>query len=159
MRLGIGRRYCICNCTFPGHITVTSTNLFIFTFVCINFVKETYGNVSSDSSDDEDWNDSTAPRKRKKTTEQLSSVSPNGDAKVINYDHEGNEHSPRTTYQKSVVKGTHNSPGKSLEDSPKSNSTSGRAKSSSSRRLGEAVIQVQVILWEIIRNDHSTWVY
>ncbi|PON90616.1 Octamer-binding transcription factor [Trema orientale] len=111
---------------------------------------ETYGNVPSDSSDDEDWNGTAATRKRKKTTGQVAPELPNGTAstdkneattEAINHNLENNEPiSRRRTRQKSVAKDTNNSPSKCLEGSPKSGSTGSRVKSSY-RRLGEAVTQ------------------
>ncbi|TYI88155.1 hypothetical protein E1A91_D04G187300v1 [Gossypium mustelinum] len=41
---------------------------------------ETYGNVPSSSSDDEDWNDGTAPRKKKKRNAEVATTSANGNA-------------------------------------------------------------------------------
>lgn len=62
---------------------------------------------------------------------------------AINHNLENNEHiSKRRRRQKSVVKDTNDSPSKLLEGSPKSSSTGRRVKSSSYRRLGEAVTQV-----------------
>ncbi|KAK8617650.1 hypothetical protein V6N13_080559 [Hibiscus sabdariffa] len=39
---------------------------------------ETYGNVPSSSSDDDDWNDASTPRKRKKLREEVASAQSNG---------------------------------------------------------------------------------
>lgn len=112
---------------------------------------ETYGNVPSDSSDDEDWTDNGAPRKRKKTIGRGSSVSPNGNASIIknvttmdaaNYNLEDNEQvARRRSRQTSMVTNENNSPNKSVEGSPKTGSTGKRLKSSTYRRLGEAVTQ------------------
>ncbi|KHG20624.1 Homeobox-leucine zipper protein HAT3 [Gossypium arboreum] len=41
---------------------------------------ETYGNVPSSSSDDEDWNDGTAPRKKKIRNAEVATTSANGNA-------------------------------------------------------------------------------
>ncbi|KAE8692673.1 Auxin-responsive GH3 family protein [Hibiscus syriacus] len=43
---------------------------------------ETYGNVPSSSSDDDDWNGSLAPRKRKKRDAEVASAQPNGNASL-----------------------------------------------------------------------------
>ena len=115
-------------------------------------MKETYGNVPSDSSDDEDWNGTAAMRKRKKTTGQVAPGLQNGNASTdkneattgaINHNLENNEHIRRQrTCQKSIVKDTNDPPNKLLEGFPKSSSTGRRVKSSPYRRLGEAVTQV-----------------
>lgn len=114
---------------------------------------EAYGNVPTDSSDDEDWNDIAIQRKRKKGTGQVANRSPNGQTsnikngvitKDIKPDVDENENTPRRTpHRKSNVEDTSNLSNKSPKGSTKSGSTSGRAGSSRSTysRLGEAVTQ------------------
>lgn len=108
---------------------------------------EEYGNVPTDSSDDEDWNDTAAPRKRKRTTGEVAPVSPNGripngkNTKDIMHNLKETDHTPkRRTRQTANVENINNSPMKSLDDSCKSGS-SGKRTSSAYRRLGEAVTQ------------------
>lgn len=94
---------------------------------------EAYGNVSTDSSDDEDYDGTAAPRKRKKR--EFAPVSPNGKNKET-------DHTPkRQTRQKANIEDTNNSPTKSLDGSFKSGSSGKRSRSSAYRRLGEAVTQ------------------
>ncbi|XP_044507692.1 homeobox protein HAT3.1 isoform X2 [Mangifera indica] len=111
---------------------------------------ETYENVTSDSSDYEDWTDDIGPRKRTKRTAEGSPVSPNGNAPIPrsgkqNRDIKGNqketEQCPnRETRQKLSSETTKTPPAKSHERSSTPGS-SGRAETSSSRRLGESVTQ------------------
>ncbi|KAF3435509.1 hypothetical protein FNV43_RR22598 [Rhamnella rubrinervis] len=113
---------------------------------------DAYGNVSSDeSSDDEDWTDTAAPRKRNKSGGQvpLESASKNASItknvsiiEVINYDLKVNNHIPkRRSSRNSKVENTNDLPSKSLEGSSKSVSSRGRSRPSSHRRLGEAVTE------------------
>nr|XP_008338248.1 homeobox protein HAT3.1-like isoform X1 [Malus domestica]XP_008338250.1 homeobox protein HAT3.1-like isoform X1 [Malus domestica]XP_008338251.1 homeobox protein HAT3.1-like isoform X1 [Malus domestica]XP_017178666.1 homeobox protein HAT3.1-like isoform X1 [Malus domestica]XP_028965500.1 homeobox protein HAT3.1-like isoform X1 [Malus domestica] len=124
---------------------------------------ETYGNVPTDSSDDEEWNDTAAPRKRKKGTGQAPMVSPNGDSSNINngvitndIKHDldenentpkraprGNKNTPKRARRKSKVEDTSNLSNKSRNGSTQSASTSEKGGSSRStyRKLGEAVTQ------------------
>ncbi|KAK9941957.1 hypothetical protein M0R45_007647 [Rubus argutus] len=110
---------------------------------------EAYGNVPS--SDDEDYNETSGPRKRKKGTGQVSPGSLKGKpltikngviTKDIKHVPEENEHTPkRAPRRKSNAEDISSSLKKSLKSSPKSGSTSGRARSSTYRRLGEAATQ------------------
>ncbi|PRQ22821.1 putative transcription factor Homobox-WOX family [Rosa chinensis] len=110
---------------------------------------EEYGNIPT--SDDEDYNETAAPRKRKKGTGQVSPASLKGKpstikngvtSKDIKDDPDKNEHTPRRTpRRKSSAKDNSSSPNESLKSSPKSGSTSGRARASKYKRLGEAVTQ------------------
>lgn len=104
-------------------------------------MKETYGNLPSESSDDEDYG-ATATRKRRKTLEQASLELPNGNASSIK-NKEASQHTPqKRTRRTSTGKDSTNSPGKSLECSPSSGSNKVKAQSASQRRLGKAVTQV-----------------
>ncbi|GMJ03506.1 hypothetical protein HRI_004019800 [Hibiscus trionum] len=77
---------------------------------------ETYGNVPSSSSDDEDWNDASAPRKRKKHNAEVASAQPNGNISLtrsvsvsngLKQKPEETEHTPRrNTRQRSNHKAT-----------------------------------------------------
>ncbi|XP_048336225.2 homeobox protein HAT3.1 isoform X1 [Ziziphus jujuba] len=110
---------------------------------------EEYGNVPSDSSDDEDFTDTAAPEKRQKSTGQVNSLSPSENASTtknvkitepISFDI--SEHAPkRRRGRKSKIENKNNSPSKSLEGSSKSASTSGKGRPSSHRRLGEAATE------------------
>ncbi|KAK8561311.1 hypothetical protein V6N13_149515 [Hibiscus sabdariffa] len=138
---------------------------------------ETYGNVPSSSSDDEDWNDASAPRKKKKLNGEVASAQPNGNASLtrsvsvsngLKQKPEDTEHTPRrNTRQRSShkamaatpvssgkkaglttpanCKGTAKSPTKSPAKSPRGisipRSSGKQARSSTYKRLGEAVIQ------------------
>ncbi|XP_022763463.1 homeobox protein HAT3.1-like isoform X2 [Durio zibethinus] len=114
---------------------------------------ETYGNVPSSSSDDEDWSDTTAPRKRMKcTAEAATATAPaNGNASLsrsvsisdgLNPNPEETEHKPRRrTRQKSNFKGTDLSPAEFKGGASASGSSGKKAGSSTYRRLGEAVKQ------------------
>ncbi|XVF01348.1 hypothetical protein REPUB_Repub04eG0080200 [Reevesia pubescens] len=112
---------------------------------------ETYGNVPSSSSDDEDWNDTTAPRKRKKCTAAAVSAPANGNASVsrcvsvsngLKQNPEETEHKPRrTTRQKSKFKDTDLSSAELQGGTCVSGSSGKKADSSTYRRLGEAVKQ------------------
>ncbi|XP_062089811.1 homeobox protein HAT3.1 [Humulus lupulus] len=108
--------------------------------------------LSSDSRDDEELNNSSTTRKRKKkATGQVAPRLPNGNASTekseatkepINHNLENREHiSRRRPRQKSMVKDANDSPSKSLVGSPKSASTGSRVKSTSYKRLGDAVTQ------------------
>ncbi|KAM2605517.1 hypothetical protein TB2_034313 [Malus domestica] len=124
---------------------------------------ETYGNVRTDSSDDEEWNDTAGPRKRKKVTTQAPTMSPNGDSSNvkngmitnnIKHDLDENENTPKRTprrnkntpkraHRKSKVEDTSNLSNKSQKGSTQSASTSEKGGSSRStyRKLGEAATQ------------------
>ncbi|GMJ12373.1 hypothetical protein like AT3G19510 [Hibiscus trionum] len=104
---------------------------------------ETYGNVPSSSSDDEDWSGTIAPRKRKKSTAEASSAPENGNASssrrvsisdALKLNPEETEHKPR---RKLNVKDTDLSPAELKGGTPATGSTGKRAGSSTHRRLGE----------------------
>ncbi|KAM4088726.1 hypothetical protein ACJW30_07G090400 [Castanea mollissima] len=108
---------------------------------------EEYGNISTDSSDDEDWNGIAAPKKRKRTTGEVAPVSPNGrtpngkNNKEIKHNLKEIDRAPkRNTRQKANVKDTNNSPMKSPNGSGKSGSI-GKRTTSAYKKLGEAVTQ------------------
>ncbi|KAG2704114.1 hypothetical protein I3760_06G169500 [Carya illinoinensis] len=104
---------------------------------------ETYGNVPTDSSDDEDYNDAAASQKRKKTVREVAQLSPSGkNMRNINQNRKLADHTPkRRTRQNANIDGTSNSPTKSLDGYHRSGSGGKRIRSSTSRRLGEAVTQ------------------
>lgn len=95
---------------------------------------ETYGNVPT-SSDDEEYDDTPAPRRRKKTAGESATESPNGKNKETDHT------SRRRTHKKANVEDTNSSPTKSPGGSCKSTSSGKSARSSAYRRLGEAVTQ------------------
>ncbi|GKV43215.1 hypothetical protein SLEP1_g50532 [Rubroshorea leprosula] len=107
---------------------------------------ETYGNFPSGSSDDEDWSDASAPRKKKKSIGRAISASRSGDDFVSNNadisDLEETEHKPRRTHhQKANSENTSDSPAK-LHGGPSRSGSSGKGTGSSAhKRLGEAVKQ------------------
>ncbi|KAF2295725.1 hypothetical protein GH714_033739 [Hevea brasiliensis] len=104
---------------------------------------ETYGNVSSDSSDDEDFTDTVGPRKRRRSTE-VAPASVNGDASVTKTgkrDLEGTEYAPKRSCLQSNCENTSISPAKSQEGSSPSSFCGRTVKRSVYRRLGEAVTQ------------------
>lgn len=108
---------------------------------------EEYGNISTDSSDDEDWNGIAAPKKRKRTTGEVAPMSPNGrtpngknNNDIKHNLKETNRTPKRNTRQKANVKDTNNSPMKSPNGSGKSGS-SGKRTTSAYKKLGEAVTQ------------------
>ncbi|XWS62973.1 hypothetical protein CRYUN_Cryun06bG0056600 [Craigia yunnanensis] len=110
---------------------------------------ETYGNFPSSTSDDEDWSDTTAPRKRKKYN--AASAPPNGNASVSRslsvsdgskQNPEETEHEPRRkTRQKSNYKDKDLSPAELQGGTSASGSSGKKAGSSTYRRLGEAIKQ------------------
>ncbi|KAL1106269.1 hypothetical protein V6Z11_D04G191000 [Gossypium hirsutum] len=142
---------------------------------------ETYGNVPSSSSDDEDWNDGTAPRKKKKRNAEVATTSANGNASPTGEkraprrsanglkqnrgerhttkrsanglkQNPEEDHTPRRrTRKKSNQKGTAKlpkatpkSPAKLPEPTPTPGSSGKKAGSSTYKRLGEAVTQVNM---------------
>lgn len=126
-------------------------------------MKETYGNVSSDSSDDEDYTDTDGPRKRrKKSTGDVAPVSAKGNSPVtksgmspkdIKQDLKETEHTPmRRTRQRSNLEDANTSPAKAHEG--KSSSSGKRARSSVYRRLGEAVTQVLCVSYLFISSEY-----
>ncbi|XP_050388303.1 pathogenesis-related homeodomain protein [Argentina anserina] len=109
---------------------------------------EEYGNIPT--SDDEDYNETSAPRKRKKGTGRVSPKSLEGKpstirngvtTKDIKDDPDKNEHTPRRTPRRRSSATGNCTPNELLKSSPKSGSTSGQARASTYRRLGEAVTQ------------------
>ncbi|XVE49277.1 hypothetical protein DITRI_Ditri01bG0070100 [Diplodiscus trichospermus] len=115
---------------------------------------ETYGNVPSSSSDDEDWGDTTAPRKRKKCNAAATSTPANGNARnasinrsvSVSNDLKQNleeiERKPRKkSQQKSNCKDTNSLPTELQGGTPASGSSGKKAGSSTHRRLGEEVKQ------------------
>ncbi|XWS39896.1 hypothetical protein CRYUN_Cryun18bG0093900 [Craigia yunnanensis] len=112
---------------------------------------ETYGSVPSSSSDDEDWSDTTAPRKKKKCTAEAASALANGNASVsrsvsvsdgLKQNPEETEHTPRRkTRQKSNFKDTDLSPAELQGGTSVYGSSGKKAGSSTYKRLGEAVKQ------------------
>ncbi|KAK8518861.1 hypothetical protein V6N13_017872 [Hibiscus sabdariffa] len=107
---------------------------------------ETYGNVPSSSSDDEDWRGTIAPRKRKKSSADASSAPENGNASssrsvsisdALKLNPEEAEHKPRrNSRQNSNVKDADFSPAELKGGTPASGS-SGKRVGSTHRRLGE----------------------
>ncbi|XVE93460.1 hypothetical protein REPUB_Repub01dG0194700 [Reevesia pubescens] len=109
---------------------------------------EAYGNVPSSSSDDEDWSDTTAPRKRKKCTAEAASAASNGNASasrsvsISDGLNQNPEETPRRkTRQNSKFKDTDLSPAELQGGTYVSGSSGKKAGSSTYRRLGEAVKQ------------------
>ncbi|XWS68094.1 hypothetical protein CRYUN_Cryun04dG0060700 [Craigia yunnanensis] len=108
---------------------------------------ETYGNVPCSSSDDEDWSDTTAPRKRKKCNGEAAAAPPNGNASVSSSDGlkqnaEETEHKPRRkTRQKSNYKDTDLSSAELQGGASASCSSGKKAGLSTYKRLEEAVKQ------------------
>ena len=121
-------------------------------FLILWFVKEAYGNVSSDSSDDEDWTENAIPRKRKNLSGNVASVSPNGNTSItengtntkdIKHDLEAAGCTPkRRTRQKLNFESTNNSLAESHKDSRSPGSTGEKSGQSSYKKLGEAVTEV-----------------
>ncbi|KAL7206407.1 hypothetical protein ACSBR2_019179 [Camellia fascicularis] len=106
---------------------------------------ETYGNVSSDSSD-ENWMDaSDVPTKRRKNnTGKVASASPGGRTPIIegNHNQEENERTPKRRARKKLdVEGTNDSPAKSYKGSSEPGSSYSGSKRTPYKRLGEAVTQ------------------
>lgn len=100
---------------------------------------EAYGNVPSSSSDDEDWSDTTAPRKKKKCNSEVASAASDGNASVTRSLEEIDHKPRRKTQQKSnKVK---DSPRAEFQDASASGSSGKKAGSSTYRRLGEDVKQ------------------
>ncbi|KAL5561329.1 hypothetical protein UlMin_031076 [Ulmus minor] len=104
---------------------------------------EEYGHTSSESSDDEDWTDNTARRRRNKSAAQIAIENTpidNNDTtmEAINQDVEDDKQLPRRTTRQKSVKSANKS--QTLEGSPQSGSTDKRV-GSTHRRLGEAATQ------------------
>lgn len=103
------------------------------------------GDKSSDSSDDEEWSDTVAPRKRKRGADKAASASKNGDfisGDNIKHNKNGTELTPRRTSNRMDSPGTSSITAKLHKSSSTPGSTGGRARSSTNRRLGEAITQV-----------------
>ena len=115
-------------------------------------MKEAYGNVSSGSSDDEDWTENIIPRKRKNLSGNVSSASPNGNtlitengtnSKDIKHDSAAVGHTPkRRTCQKLNLESTNDSLPKSHKGSQSPGSTGGKSGKPPYKKLGEAVTKV-----------------
>ncbi|PSS29295.1 Pathogenesis-related homeodomain protein [Actinidia chinensis var. chinensis] len=99
---------------------------------------ETYGNVSSDSSD-ENWVDATdGPKKRRKHYIEMEG----SNAEDMDTDQEESEHTPKRRVRKKLdVEGTNSKSSKSYKASLEHGSSGSSAKRSTYRRLGEAATQ------------------
>ncbi|KAF7127178.1 hypothetical protein RHSIM_Rhsim11G0155600 [Rhododendron simsii] len=104
---------------------------------------DTYGNVSTDSSDENWVDDADAPKKRRRNMEKGASVSPGGrtpstqglNANDAKHNQEVSGHTPKRRARKKIdVEGTNNSPAKR-------GSTTSSTERSAYRRLGEVVTQ------------------
>lgn len=93
--------------------------------------EETY---QSDTSDDEDWDASATPSRKKKLAGKMTPVSPNGNAS------NNSRHTASRNTQQHKVENTNNSPTKTLEGCTKSGSRDKR-RGLTYKRLGEAVVQ------------------
>ncbi|KDP44446.1 hypothetical protein JCGZ_16279 [Jatropha curcas] len=100
--------------------------------------KETYGSTSSDSSDDEDFIDDVEPRKRRRSTE-VGQASVNANAFVSKTAKQ--DTTPKRHRQKSKFANTSTSSTKGHEGASPSSSSGKPVKSSGYRRLGETVTQ------------------
>ncbi|KAF2320993.1 hypothetical protein GH714_032497 [Hevea brasiliensis] len=109
---------------------------------------ETYGSISSDSSDDEDFTDTVGPRKRRKSTE-VAPATVNGDASVTKtgkQDLKETEYTPKRSCQQPNFENTSIPPAKAHDGSSPSSSCGKTVGPSICRRLGEAVTQHLFIL-------------
>ncbi|KAJ7946125.1 pathogenesis-related homeodomain protein [Quillaja saponaria] len=103
---------------------------------------ETYQNVNFDSSEDEDWTDTATPRRSIKCSREVVCALPTGKAPIIENRKKEALHSPnRSTRRYSKVENKGSFPTKLLEGSSKTGSSDSKTRSSSYKRLGEAVIQ------------------
>ncbi|KAJ6751170.1 hypothetical protein OIU85_001669 [Salix viminalis] len=109
---------------------------------------ETYGNISTSS--DDDYNDTVAPRKRRKNTGDVAMVIANGDSSVTgngvnnkntNQELKKNEHTSERISQKLNFQDTTVSPAKTHVGDIRSGSSSKRVRPSPYKKLGEAVTQ------------------
>ncbi|KAK9286219.1 hypothetical protein L1049_014604 [Liquidambar formosana] len=110
---------------------------------------ETYGNGSSDSSDDEDWTDTVATTKRKNG--KAAPLSPSGNSPIAKngknikdaaHNLKVSEHTPKRRTRQKLNSGVANSsPAKSYQSSSEPGSSGRKATSSTYRRLGEAITQ------------------
>ncbi|KAI3431067.1 uncharacterized protein J3R85_008137 [Psidium guajava] len=116
---------------------------------------EEFGDKSSVSSDDEDCSDSIAPRKRKRGADKAVSASNNGDfTSGDNIKHNKNGTEPtsrRRTSNRMDSPGTSSITAKPRKSSTTPGSTGGRPRSSTNRRLGEAITQR---LQEAFKENH-----
>jgi len=118
--------------------------------VFLRSVKETYGNISTSS--DDDYTDTVGPRKRRKNTGDVATVTANGDASVtengmnsknMNQELKENKRNPeRGTCQNSSFQETNVSPAKSYVGASLSGSSGKSVRPSAYKKLGEAVTQV-----------------
>ncbi|EEF34865.1 homeobox protein HAT3.1 [Ricinus communis] len=102
---------------------------------------ETYGNVSSDSSDDEDFTDDVGAVKRRKST-QAALGSANGNASVTDtgkQDLKETEYVPKRSRQRLISENTSITPTKAHEGTSPSSSCGKTVRPSGYRRLGETV--------------------
>ncbi|KAJ6692432.1 HOMEOBOX PROTEIN HAT3.1 [Salix purpurea] len=104
---------------------------------------ETYGNISTSS--DDDYSDTVAPSKRRKNNGDVVTVTANGDASVtenMNQELKENKHNPdRGTCQNSIFQATNSSPAKTYVGASLSGSSGKSVRSSTYKKLGEAVTQ------------------
>ncbi|KAF9665969.1 hypothetical protein SADUNF_Sadunf16G0180300 [Salix dunnii] len=116
--------------------------------ICGHGSFETYGNISTSS--DDDYNDTVAPRKRRKNTGDVAMVIANGDAsftgngmnnKNMNQELKKNEHTSVRISQKLSFQDTTVSPAKAHVGDIRSGSSSKRVRPSPYKKLGEAVTQ------------------
>lgn len=123
-----------CFLYFPGYF-------FGQLMLCLS--KETYGNSSSDSSD-EDFDDTTTQKRRKtdceKTEVKSSNKTPITKSNIHTKDEnqKGSKHFPKQTWKNDADGGTN----ESNESSAKVGSASTGSKRSTHKRLGEATTQV-----------------
>lgn len=118
-------------------------------------MKEAYTNVISSSSDDDDWTDTAALRKRKNRAGQVAQGSPSGytsstKVKKVTRDakhslKETELSSNRRNRQKLNLEATNNSPVKLQKGSPSP------GKKTPYRRLGEAATQVRC--WKVVNSS------
>ena len=135
-------------------------------FLILWFVKEAYGNVSSDSSDDEDWTENVIPRKRKNLSGNVASLSPNGNTlitengtntKDIKHDLEAAGRTPKQrTRQKLNLESTNNSLAESHKGSRSPGFTGEKSRQSSYKILGEAVTEVLFASFSYIASKSSS---
>ncbi|XP_057964776.1 homeobox protein HAT3.1 isoform X2 [Malania oleifera] len=108
---------------------------------------ETYGNISSDSSDDEDWTETNVPKKRNKKTREVSPLQMSPTMKNgrmtndLRHNLKDSEHSQRRTHENLKIEGVNDSPAKSYEGSSGPGSSARKVRRSAYKRLGEAVTQ------------------
>lgn len=113
------------------------------------YTQETYVDFPSSSSDDEDWSDTIAPRKRKRRAAGASSARENGNvssSRSVSIS-EGSKLNPehklrRNMRQNSNFKDTNVSPAELKRGTSVSGSSGKKAGSSTHRRLGETEKQV-----------------